>query len=170
NDAAWREVRVDLSDYAGQTVQLRLDFFSDDATTAAGVYVDELRILDRSGDPLAITATSLLMGYVGHPYAAAVPRTGGSQNARWTIVGGTNHEWLAIDEHTGTLSGVPPAKAHVTVRVRVVEPTEPWNMAEAELELDTRFLFYREDFADCAAHGWTVNGDWQCGVPTSGPN
>src|SRR5690606_13061587 len=25
-------------------------------------------------------------------------------------------------------------------------------------------------FADCAAHGWTVNGDWQCGVPTSGPN
>src|SRR5690606_33035601 len=48
NAAAWHEVRVGLSAYAGQTVQLRFDFFSNDATTAAGVYVDELQVLDRS--------------------------------------------------------------------------------------------------------------------------
>ena len=45
NDKMWKEHTVDLTPYAGQTIQLRFCFYSDGSVQYAGWYIDDLMIL-----------------------------------------------------------------------------------------------------------------------------
>jgi hypothetical protein len=121
---------------------------------------------------LAITSTSPLAdGLVGISYSQALLRSGGSAGAQWTIVGGTNHGWLSVDAGSGLLSGTPGAGdlGPVTVTVRVEEPLFPTNFDEVTFALSVYDGVWSESFEGGCPAGWTLGGNWQCGVPTSGP-
>lgn len=169
----WQQVLVDLAPYVGHTVILRLAFRSDSSITYAGVYVDDLEVLNGPGAPLAITTASPLPDVlVGDAFLQTLGRTGGSTAARWSLTGGTNHGWLALDPVTGMLSGTPGAGAlgPVSVTIRVEEPSYAANFAEKTFTFSVRQVIWTERFdAGCPA-GWTLAGDWQCGAPSSGPN
>jgi hypothetical protein len=49
NSGGWHQVEVDLSAYAGQTVELYISYASDWATQGLGVFVDDIEL---SGYPL----------------------------------------------------------------------------------------------------------------------
>ncbi|HEY0840466.1 MAG TPA: hypothetical protein VGD74_09800, partial [Vulgatibacter sp.] len=86
-----------------------------------------------------------------------------------SIVSGPN--WLQIDPATGTLTGTPgPADVGpVQIRIRVEEPANPVNFAEADFDFDVEpfrpGLYLREKFGSCA--GWNLNASWQCGTPSN---
>ena len=172
---SWRTHVVDLGAYAGQQVLLRFDLRSDFSSNDLGVYIDDFAVNDAVNVPVQITSTAVgRPAYVGQPFSVPVSRTGGSAGAVWSIVAGTNHAWLTIDPATGVLGGTPAA-ADVgagTVRIRVAEPSVPWNASEATLGFDVRQLtiYAVEGFESCATSGWTFGDEWQCGKPTSGPN
>lgn len=168
----WREITADLGAYVGETVILRVAFRTDSIVTYPGVYVDDLEILEALTVPLAITTASPLPNALdGIAYQQVLERTGGAVTARWSLVSGTNHAWLSIDPVTGELGGTPSLAelGPVSVTVRVDEPSYPNNFAEATFDLTVLELFWLETFDGGCPAGWTLGGDWQCGVPTSGP-
>ncbi len=42
--------------------------------------------------------------------------------------------------------------------------------APVDVQYDVATALYSEDFESACPGTWTLGGDWQCGVPTSGPN
>ncbi|AKU89642.1 hypothetical protein AKJ08_0029 [Vulgatibacter incomptus] len=165
----WKEYSVDLSRYAGGPVYVRFAWRTDSSGTRAGVFIDDLKVIDAAYDPISIAAATLPSGVVGQPYQATFRKSGGSTTPVWSLVG--NHpSWLSIDPATGTLGGTPTAAGEVTVTVRVQETTLPSNSAETTASFLVRALepgvFFVEDFSNCPA-GWTLTGDWECGVPSN---
>lgn len=123
-------------------------------------------------DPLVITTAPVLpSAWVGEPYSQTIARTGGSLSAVWSITGGTNHGWLAVDPATGVLSGTPSAGdvGATTVTVHVEEPLFPGNFADETFSISVGDRIWGEGFEGACPFGWTFGGDWQCGTPTSGP-
>ena len=131
------------------------------------------RQCETSMEVLQLTTPSpLANAVVGREYAALLTRTGGSPNALWSIApGGTNASWLTLDPMTGVLSGTPSDAdlGSVSVTVRVQEPLFPENAAEQTYTFDVLALpppAYATSFEGCP-DGWTLTGDWQCGVPAN---
>jgi len=121
---------------------------------------------------VVITSTSPLPdALVGIGYGHPLQRSGGSAGAQWSITGGSNHAWLTIDPATGEVTGTPGAGDHgpVTVTVRVEEPLFPTNFDEATFALSVWDGLWTETFEGGCPAGWALGGNWQCGVPTSGP-
>ncbi|WP_157370366.1 choice-of-anchor J domain-containing protein [Vulgatibacter incomptus] len=178
DSSGWKQFTLDLRAYAGQTVRLQFSFRSDGSSVDAGAYIDDLMIIEGALDPISLVATGLPDAHFGSRYVSGFARRGGSRQAVWSIVSGTNHEWLSIDPVTGNISGMPPdpSSGPVELRVRVQEPTLPSNSAEGDFSFaiigvprDPN-LHFAEDFSNCLA-GWTFNPDWQCGTPTTvGPS
>ncbi|MRG96999.1 choice-of-anchor J domain-containing protein [Polyangium spumosum] len=168
----WQPYMADLSAYAGQTVILRFAFRSDGATVFPGVYVDEVVVAEPLQIPTYITTTSPLPDvYAGMAYSAQIAKVGGTANALWSIKpGGQNTAWMTIDPATGLLGGTPSAAeaGPVTVTVRVAEePMLPSNYAEKTFTFNVKSNAYYTSFEGACPDGWTLTGDWQCGVPSS---
>ncbi len=88
----------------------------------------------------------------------------------WSIKsGGVNAAWLSIDPVKGVLSGTPSAAETglVSVTVHVEEPTLPSNFAEKTFTFTVNHAAYYTSFEGVCPDGWTLTGDWQCGVPMS---
>ncbi len=88
----------------------------------------------------------------------------------WSIVpGGVNTSWLKIDPATGELSGTPATAniGPVTVTVLVQEPALPSNYAEMTFTFTVNPDVYYTSFEGACPNGWTLAGDWQCGVPVN---
>lgn len=124
-------------------------------------------------EPLAVTTPApLAPAIVGFPYADQMLRTGGTSAAVWSIVpGGTNTAWLTIDPATGRIEGTPTAAelGPVSLTVRIEEPRYPENSAEATFAfdvIDPPPPSYQTSFEGACPAGWTLTGDWQCGVPS----
>jgi cysteine-rich repeat protein len=170
----WQEVTVDLGTYVGNTVLLRFAFRSDGSTVRPGVYIDDVRVAERAAAlPLAIaTPAALPDAFTTQPYATQLARSGGSSAAAWSITGGTHHAWLSIDAATGALSGTPAVGdvGAVSVTVRIAEPTYPSNFSERTFSLAVVNAVYQTSFEGACPGGWTLTGDWECGVPTTGPS
>jgi hypothetical protein len=170
--AGWQNYSADLSAYAGQTIILRYAFRSDGATVFPGVYLDDVVVAEPLQNPLFITTTSPLPDdYAGMFYAQQMTKTGGTSAALWSLnlASSVNAGWLTIDATTGVLKGVPPATAAgpVSVVVHVEEPTLPSNFDEKTFTFSVRQAAYYTSFEDTCPDGWTLTGDWQCGVPTN---
>jgi hypothetical protein len=167
----WRNYTADLTAYAGQSLIVRFAFRSDGASVFPGVYIDEVVVAEPLLIPLHITTASPLTDvYAGMAYSAQIARVGGTTSAEWSIVpGGQNTAWLTIDPVTGVLAGTPSAAeaGPVTVTVRVVEPTLPSNFAEETFSFIVKPNTYYTSFEGMCPDGWTLTGDWQCGVPTN---
>ncbi len=169
--AGWQNYLADLSAYAGQQIILRFAFRTDGSITRPGVYIDDIAVGEGAAIPLAITTGSPLAdAFAGQPFAAQMQKTGGSGAPTWSIVGGSNNAWLSISP-TGLLSGTPtPAEAGpVSVIVHVEEPTVPSNFAEKTFTfnvVDLGPVLYTTSFEGACPNGWTLAGDWQCGVPS----
>lgn len=168
--AGWRNYMADLSAYAGQSVKLRWSFRSDPATVKPGVYVDEVVVAEPVLIPLFITTGPQLPDvYSGMDYSVPITKLGGSAGSVWSIKsGGKNADWLLIEPNTGVLYGTPkPANVGpVSVVVRVEEPTLPSNFAERTFSFNVKPNAYYTSFEGMCPSGWTLTGDWQCGVPT----
>ena len=166
----WERITADLSAYAGQTVWLRFAFRSDGSGAYPGVFIDDVRVAEPQAILLSIDTATLPFAEVGESYGVTLQRSGGTDQVEWSIVGGVNAGWLTIDPSTGVLSGTPAVanEGPVQVTVRVQEPTLPENFAERSYDLAVVSPIYSESFESCPA-GWSFGGDWQCGVPTSGP-
>ncbi|AKU89658.1 Flagellar basal-body rod modification protein FlgD [Vulgatibacter incomptus] len=167
----WREYQADLSEYAGQSVSLRFAFRSDSSGNLEGVYIDDISIVEAAANPVSIATPVLPDGTSGRRYLASMRKIGGSNESSWSIVGGSNHEWLSIDAATGALSGTPATsnEGPVHLQVRVEEPLNPSNFAVAEYDFEVRApipgVYLDESFVNCAA--WTMSSDWQCGEPSN---
>ncbi len=165
----WQNYSADLTAFKGQQVILRFAFRSDGATVFPGVYIDDLVVAEPLQNPLFITTSSPLMDvYSGMAVSIPLTRTGGTGNAVWSITGGTNKDWLTIDPATGVLTGTPgPANlGAVTVNVHIEEPMLPSNFADKTLTFNVNQALYYTSFEGACPSGWTLAGDWECGVPT----
>jgi hypothetical protein len=164
---------ADLANYAGQQVIIRFDFRTDGSVVDPGVYIDDVRVSEASGIPLVITTSSLPDGYVGFPYAVAMGRSGGSNQATWSIIGGTNHTWLSMSAG-GALTGTPQNGdiGAVSVTVQVIEPNNTSNFDQATLNFSVANNgVWIETFEGTCPNGFALGGDWQCGVPSGvGPS
>ncbi|AKT37276.1 uncharacterized protein CMC5_014070 [Chondromyces crocatus] len=160
---------ADLSAYVGQTVLLRFSFRSDTSTVQPGVYVDNVIVAEADTVPIDILRDHLPRGVIGQPYHALMAKRGGSTASVWSIVSGTNHAWLTIDPATGTLSGAPTAAeaGPFSITLRVSEPTRPSNFTEKTLNSDVFSPIYAQSFEGACPAGWTLSGDWECGVPVN---
>jgi hypothetical protein len=166
----WQNYTADLSSYVGHDVILRFAFRSDGLVNYPGVYIDDVVVAEASAIPLDITTGSLSDAATGMPYAATLARSGGSANATWSVISGTNNAWLTLDPATGALSGTPTAAdlGPVSITVKVEEPTVPGNVAQKTFNFNVINAVYFESFeGPCAQNGWTFGGDWQCGTPSN---
>jgi hypothetical protein len=170
----WQLYAADLTAYAGKPIILRFAFRSDGATVFPGVYLDDIIVAEPQESPLFITTTSPLPDvYTGMNYAVQLAKIGGTANSQWTINSAVsvNASWLSIDSK-GVLSGVPQAAnvGPVSVTVRVHEPMLASNFAEKTFTFKVNSAAYYTSFEGACPDGWTLAGDWQCGVPmTVGP-
>jgi hypothetical protein len=166
----WQIYAADLTAYAGQTIILRFAFRSDGATVFPGVYIDDIIVAEPLQSPLFITTTSPLMDvYVDQFYSEQLVKIGGSSGSKWSKkLGGVNAGWLQIDEATGVLYGTPLAMhvGPVSVTVRVEEPSLPSNYDEKTFTFNVKKANYYTSFEGACPNGWTLTGDWECGVPT----
>ncbi|NUO50651.1 MAG: hypothetical protein HOV80_17490 [Polyangiaceae bacterium] len=169
--AGWQPVTVDLNPYVGQQIILRFSFRTDGSVQYPGIFIDDVQVGESVGVPLVIGTTSLPNGLVGVPYSTALTRTGGTPQAVWSIVGGTNIGWLSINPSTGQLSGNPTAADHgpVTVTVHIEEPTLPSNFDEETYSFYVQGEIITQTFEGACPNGWTMMGSWSCGVPGGGP-
>jgi len=169
----WQNYTADLSAYAGKSVKVRFSFRSDAATVFPGVYIDEVVVAEPAQIPLYITtAPKLPDTYSGMSYTAQINRLGGSANAVWSIKsGGMNSSWLTIDPMSGQLKGTPvPANVGpVSFTVHVEEPMLPSNFSERTFSFSVLPNAYYTSFEDTCPAGWTLTGDWECGVPVPIP-
>ncbi len=167
----WQHYSADLTAYVGQPIILRFAFRSDGATVFPGVYVDDIVVAEPLQTPLFITTPSpLANGYADMAYSAPIVKTGGTSNAVWSInPGGVNTAWLTIDPATGVLGGTPTAAevGPVTVTVHVEEPMLPSNFVEQTFTFTINKAAYYTSFEGACPNGWTLTGDWQCGVPAN---
>jgi hypothetical protein len=167
----WKTYSADLTAYAGHSIILGFAFRSDGATVYPGVYIDDVVISEPQESPLFITTPSPLMDvYAELGYSAAIVKTGGTSSSVWSInPGGVNAAWLSIDPTTGTLKGKPTAAelGPVSVSVHVEEPMLPSNFADKTFTFNVNPDLYYSGFEGACPDGWTLTGDWQCGVPTN---
>lgn len=169
----WQSFSADLAAYAGQQIILRFAFRSDSIVTYPGVYIDDILLAEEAALPLSILTTSPLSdAYTTLPFSQPIKKKGGSSTSVWTIVGGMNNGWLSIDPATGVLAGTPTAAniGPVSVTVHVEEPTVPANFAEQVFTfnvVDNAKVAYSTSFEGACPNGWTLTGDWECGIPTS---
>ncbi|AKU89659.1 choice-of-anchor J domain-containing protein [Vulgatibacter incomptus] len=167
----WQLYTVDLSQYAGDTIELRFGFRSDGSTTYEGIYIDDISIAEVDALPLSLIDRALPLAYVGHSFSTQPSRRGGGPNVSWTIVDGVNHGWLSIDPATGMLSGTPTSadSGPVSITVRVTSSELLANFAERTYstrvdDLGSNLLYFNDLEGDCS--NWTLGGDWQCGTPS----
>jgi Immune inhibitor A peptidase M6/Putative Ig domain len=167
----WQNYFADLTAYKGQKINLQFGFRSDPATVFPGVYIDDIVVAEPLQIPLYVTTTSPLPdAYAGTPYSTTILSTGATSSAVWSIdPGGVNTSWLTINAMTGVLSGTPSqAEAGtVSVTVRIEEPGFPTNFAEQTLTFIVAPDLYYTSFEGACPDGWTLTGDWHCGVPTN---
>jgi hypothetical protein len=163
----WQNYLADLTAYAGQSIKIRFAFHSDGATVFPGVYIDDIVVAEPLQTPLYISTPSIPDAYAGTPYSTPLARTGGDANAQWSITGGTNYAWLSIDPTTGALTGTPPQSATgpVSVTVHLEEPTFTSNYDDVTYNFNVRPDVYYTSFEGPCPDGWTLTGDWECGVP-----
>lgn len=168
----WQRYTVDLSDYVGETIALVVE--SHHSTTASfvegpGFYVDDLEILELALVKPSIVRTPYRDAWVNLPWTHVLEQSGGFFEPVWTIVGGSNHSWLGIDPATGVLTGTPSASdaGPVSVTVRAEKPGDPTSFDEWTLEFEARSgtPYYYTGFEGTCPDGWTLTGDWQCGIP-----
>jgi hypothetical protein len=167
----WQAYSADLTAYAGQSIILRFAFRSDGASVFPGVYIDDVVVAEPLQDPLYITTDSPLPSiYSGMAATIPITRVGGSAAAVWSIVGaGVNSNWLTIDPVTGVLTGTPTVAnaGAVSLTVRVQEPGLPSNYDQKTLAFTVVADVYYTSFEGACPDGWTLTGDWECGVPTN---
>ncbi|MFO0755565.1 MAG: hypothetical protein U0359_03690 [Byssovorax sp.] len=168
--AGWQPYTADLSPYIGHSVLLRFSFRSDGAGVFPGVYIDDIVVAEADTTPIFITTKSPLDDvYAGMAYSQKIERSGGSPGAIWSIKQGVgvNNGWLSIDPVKGVLSGNPKKVdvGPVSVTVHVEEPTLPSNFDEKTYTFEVKPDAYYTSFELACPNGWTLTGDWQCGVP-----
>jgi hypothetical protein len=167
----WQNYTADLTAFAGQPITLRFAFRSDGATVFPGVYIDDIVVTEPLKNPLFITTPSPLTDvYAGMAYSAQIAKTGGTSSSVWSIKpGGVNTAWLSIDPAKGLLTGTPSAAetGPVSVTVHVEEPMLPSNFVEKTFTFNVTHVAYYTSFEGVCPNGWTLTGDWQCGVPTN---
>ncbi len=160
----WQQLTADLSDFAGQDVQLQLAYRSDSSTTNPGVFVEDITVAIPA---LSVLTTGLPRARVGTPWTAPLARRGGATTVTWSLGAGAP-AWVTIDPVAGTLSGTPGALDVGQLAVPVVVTDSAGAVATATLTLEVRDEVISWDFAACP-DGWTLAADWACGAPTSGP-
>lgn len=138
----FRDAQVDLTQFVGHKLSLRFALASDGTNGGdASVYIEHASVRERPLVPLSIEVPvpSRFHALTGEPFSAQLHAFGGSKRAVWSIVAGTDADWLTIDATTGTLSGIPSsADAKLaSLTVRVEEPgVKTANFSELGLEVE----------------------------------
>ena len=168
----WHTRVVDLRDYQGAAdARVRINFRSDLSVRFDGVYLDQVTLRDASIVPITLPQPHTLPPSVlGEAYSTVVVRAGGSSAVRWERVSGTNDDWMSLDPVTGELSGVPADvnEGPGTITLRATDTSNPTNTAQATYDFEVTGIVFEDGFEDCPG-GWSLQGDWQCGSPNSGP-
>lgn len=168
--ALWVQVELDLSPYAGQTIQIAFAMHTDGSVVETGAYVDQVVVTESGEAPVSITSVAdlgIIMAAV--PFSAQLAALGGSGAYQWSIQpGGVNDGWLSIGSSTGRLSGTPAEinAGPVEVVVRATSQSNPTNFDEVRFFVEVQREIW-EDTLDAGAIGWTLTGDWEWGTPSN---
>jgi hypothetical protein len=89
-----------------------------------------------SGNPLAITTTSLPSGQVGVAYSAPLYATGGATPYTWALTGGALPTGLSLNASTGAITGTPTAPANgISLTFAISDSSSPAQSASVTLSL-----------------------------------
>jgi hypothetical protein len=117
----WTRAQLDLSAYAGQTVQFGFWFESHRWDVGPGWYIDEVEIIGLPPSPLSIaTASALPSAVVGSAYNATLSAWGGTSPYSWSIIAGSLPAGLSLST-SGTISGTPSAVSITNFVVQVTD-------------------------------------------------
>jgi hypothetical protein len=147
-------------------------FRSDSSVVYEGVYIDDLFIGEPCQLPVMIPASVPGDAMVNAAYGHDVDGAGGTGSGTFSIVGGTNIGWLGMDPATGIFSGIPGVgdAGPVTVTVRYTDVCDIGNFAEETYDFTVQDAIWSDDIEAACPGNWALGGDWQCGMPMSGPN
>jgi len=172
NDQTWIQHTASMSQFAGQTIQLRFCFYSDSSVQYAGWYIDDIMLVEQAYIPISIdTPSDLGRTLHGQLFEQAISTSNGSGNFTFSFTS-TAPAWLSLNASTGRLSGTP-SSADVgthTFTIRVLDNVNPVNTAQKTFSLNVVNGVWAENFSASLPAGWTMNGDWQVGtLGTGGP-
>ncbi|MBU1221228.1 DUF4215 domain-containing protein [Myxococcota bacterium] len=173
SSASWTPYLVNASAVIGNA-NVRFRFVSNldhsSYTDEAGIYVDDVMIVESQYVPVAITNPSNLgVSVVGYPFNRQVDVWGGSGDFTYSITGAPT--WLSIDSSTGELSGTPGAGniGQVNITVVVNDNVNPLNSSTKAFTIEVMDAFYFNDLEGATIpSGWSISGTlWQFGTATS---
>jgi cysteine-rich repeat protein len=179
----WQPVLVDLAPFAGSRLVLRFAFRADGSDNAyPGAYVDDVLVAEAARIPVEITTRDPLpSAATGHAYAAPLEAFGGAGGYVWTVVDGSNIDWIERDAGTGeiaggVLTGTPDASdvgpAWITIRAEAQGDAANANERTFDLEVVQALCF--TDFEGALPAGWTlpqamppmIPAVWEWGTPS----
>ncbi len=176
DDIQWTEIQFDLSAFNGDTIQLGFALTSG-SSVRSGMHVDDVLVTEANMIPVEVVVPQApVRAAVDYPFDYGVTCRGGTGVYNYSIVGGTNHNWLTIDPVSGTLSGTPLAAnlGSVTVDVKCEESTRTVNQDTQTLPINVFTAVYFENFEGSQPTGWTFTNNSTCnfewGQPTVGPS
>jgi hypothetical protein len=184
----WQEAAFDLSAYNSQTVRIRFDFGTDGIIFYPGWYMDDFTLLGAGTFAHNVGPTRFLApgqnGQVGTPITPQVDfRNSGDNTETFTVRLQIYQGANLLDNQTSTITNLP-SRTNITVTFPAYTPaSEAIYTLVAITELGTdmspandtlRFTFHAYQqiiFEDFESDGvFNPTGDWEWGVPTSGPN
>jgi endonuclease/exonuclease/phosphatase family metal-dependent hydrolase len=126
NSAAWRQVTIGLSSYAGKTAKLRFMFTTVNTfnNTNGGWYIDDIRVAGPVPPALTVTpaATVSLAGEQGGPFSPGsqvyVLGNTGSSSLNWTA--SVSNNWLSLSAASGALGAGATTNITVSTNVNVM--------------------------------------------------
>ncbi len=173
---AWNPYLVDVSAAAGMSqVYFRFSAQFDHYADLAGVYIDDVMVVEAAHIPVTITTPNELgMSLTGFNFDRAIQVWGGSGDFTYSFVG-TSPSWLSIDSTVGALSGTPTLAdvGAESITIRVMDNVNPLNYAEKTFTFDVLAPFdysgYSESFdSGSLPTGWEIVGNvWEYGTPTA---
>ncbi|MBN2723817.1 MAG: DUF4215 domain-containing protein [Deltaproteobacteria bacterium] len=175
---SWNPYIINLSSLAGESsVKIRFAANLDHSTytSEAGIYVDDVMVIESGFVPVAITnPTNLGNAVVERAFSRQITTWGGSGDFSYQVVD-TIPPWLSLDSSTGILSGTPSASdvGAYTFTVKVQDNINPLNSTQKTFEVGVFAAVYFEDFeGGSLPSGWTLGGTtWEYGqASSSGPS
>lgn len=179
NGRSWQQQQVDLSAYAGQSLLVIFNFYSDGSVVRPGWYIDDVTLIGPDSEPPAppadLTAEPDSIGNVVLSWTPPADADLDGYKIYRSDISGQDYAEIAqigapASGYTdSTAPGGQPAYYVVTALDRWGNESTYSNEASAIPEVPGTLFF---DDMEHGENGWTHGGTqdtWALGVPTSGP-
>ena len=145
----WSPFLVHVPEVAGQSsVYFRISSYFDHYSSFAGIYVDDVQVVEGAHVPISIPSESDLGSAVADfSFTRNINVWGGSGAFHYSFVG-THPGWLSLDPDTGVLTGTPAVGdlGVDTFTIRVEDAGNPLNTDQKNFTVAILSALFYEDF------------------------